>query len=300
MCAVLGVSDAQSDAARLDTHRVRASFDRASGSSEHAGALQSRVRAELLERLKPFKITPQVALDLGTGTGRGAQALRRAYRRALVLALDSAPGMLREARRRSGIFRRFERVLADAARLPLATASVDLVFSSLLLPWCSDLAEPLAEVRRVLSPGGLFAFSTLGPDTLHELRASWAAVDEDSHVNRFYDLHDVGDALMRAGFAEPVLDVERIALTYPDTTALMRDLKAVGAQNATHGRPRGLTGRARMEKMRTAYERFRRDERLPASFEVVFATAWGGTDRPVASVIGGEARISVDAIRRRP
>jgi malonyl-CoA O-methyltransferase len=294
------MSDSEkSDDSRLDTHRVRASFDRASSGYDHAAALQSRVRDELIDRLKLFKLTPQVALDLGTGTGQGAQALRGAYRRALILALDSAPGMLREARRRSGIFRRFERILADAARLPLATASVDLVFSSLMLQWCTDLAGPLAEVRRVLSPGGLFAFSTFGPDTLQELRASWAAVDEDSHVNRFFDLHDVGDALMRAGFLEPVLDVERVVLTYPNTTALMRDLKAIGAHNATRGRPRGLTGRAHMEKMRNAYERFRRGESLPASFEVVFATAWGGTDAPVASMIGGEARISVDAIRRR-
>jgi malonyl-CoA O-methyltransferase len=289
----------ESDAARLDMQRVRASFDRASGAYEHSAALQSRVRDELIERLRLFKLAPRVALDLGTGTGQGAQALRGAYRRALILALDSAPGMLRAARRRSGFFRRFERILADAQRLPLATASVDLVFSSLMLQWCNDLAGPLAEVRRVLAPGGLFACSTFGPDTLHELRAAWAAVDGDSHVNRFLDLHDVGDALMRAGFAEPVLDVERVVLTYPDTTALMRDLKAIGAHNATRGRPRGLTGRARMERMRAAYERFRRDGRLPASFEVVYATAWGGADRPVASLSRGEVRISVDAIRRR-
>ncbi|HEY4872580.1 MAG TPA: malonyl-ACP O-methyltransferase BioC [Steroidobacteraceae bacterium] len=289
-----------SDAARLDTRRVRAAFDRASGGYDHAAALQARVRTELIERLALFKLAPRVALDLGTGTGGGAQALRAAYRRALVLALDSAAGMLREARRRSTVFRRFDRILADAARLPLATASVDLVFSSLMLQWCDDLAAPLAEVRRVLAPGGLFVLSTFGPDTLHELREAWACVDGDSHVNRFLDLHDVGDALMRAGFAEPVLDVERVVLTYPNSTALMRDLKAIGAHNATRGRPRGLTGRAHMQKMQAAYEQFRRNELLPASFEVVYATAWGGTDRPTAAVIAGEARISVDAIRRRP
>jgi malonyl-CoA O-methyltransferase len=289
----------ESDAQRLDTQRVRAAFDRASGGYDQAAALQGRIRDELIERLALFKLTPRVALDLGTGTGGGAQALRGAYRRALILALDSAPGMLREARRRSTMFRRFERILADAARLPLAAASVDLAFSNLMLQWCDDLAAPLAEVRRVLSPGGLFVCSTFGPDTLSELRDAWAAVDGDSHVSRFLDLHDVGDALMRAGFAEPVLDVERVVLTYPDTTALMRDLKAIGAHNATRGRPRGLTGRARMEKMRVAYERSRRDGVLPASFEVIYATAWGGTDRPTAAVIGGEARISVDALRRR-
>src|ERR1700733_1609269 len=143
------------DAFRLDRQRVRASFDRASRDYDHAAALQSQVRAELLERLRLFKLTPRVALDLGTGTGQGAQALRAAYRGAVVLALDSAPGMLRAARRRSGMFKRFARILADATRLPLATASVDLVFCNLMLQWCNDLAGTLTEVRRVLAPGGL-------------------------------------------------------------------------------------------------------------------------------------------------
>lgn len=286
------------DRARLDTRRVRAAFDRASVGYDQAAALQARVRDELAERLALFKLSPHVALDLGTGTGGGAQALARAYRRAIVLALDASEGMLREARRRSGIFRRFSRIRADAAALPLAGASVDLVFSSLMLQWCNDLAGPLAEVRRVLRPGGLFAFSTFGPDTLKELRASWAAVDADSHVNRFLDMHDVGDALTRAGFAEPVLDVERVVLTYSDTTALMRDLKAIGAHNATSGRPRALTGRTRMQNMRAAYEQFRRDERVPASFEIIYACAWGD-DAQRARAGTGETRVPVGAIRRR-
>jgi malonyl-CoA O-methyltransferase len=286
------------DAARLDVARLRRAFNRAAPGYDQAAALQARVRQELLERLKLFKLTPQVVLDLGAGTGHGAKSLRGAYPRARVIALDSAPGMLREARRRRGIFRKFACVLADAARLPLATASVDLVFSSLMLQWCDDLGRPLAEVRRVLKPGGLFAFSTFGPDTIKELRAAWAVADDYSHVNRFLDLHDVGDALVRAGFAEPVLDVERVRLTYPDTVALMRDLKANGAQNATRGRPPGLTGRARMEKMRTAYEALRSDARLPASFEVVYATAWG-QDAPQPALVAGEVHIRADSIRRR-
>jgi malonyl-CoA O-methyltransferase len=287
------------DASHLDNARVRAGFDRASPAYDTAAVLDAQVRSELLDRLSLFKLQPAVALDLGAGTGVGARALRDAYRGALVIALDAAPGMLREARRKSGVFRKFVRVCADAAALPLATASVDLVFSSLMLPWCSDLKKPLAEARRVLKPGGLFALSTFGPDTLKELRAAWAQADDYSHVNRFLDLHDVGDALVHAGFAEPVLDVERVELTYPDTFALMRGLKATGSQNATRARPRGLTGRARLDKMRAAYETFRRGERLPASFEVLYATAWGAANEPLASVIDGEARIPVSSIRRR-
>jgi malonyl-CoA O-methyltransferase len=287
------------DASHLDDGRVRAAFDRASPAYDTAAVLDAQVRRELLERLTLFKLQPAVALDLGAGTGHGARALRDAYRGALVIALDAAPGMLREARRHNGVFRKFVRVCADAAALPLATASVDLIFSSLMLQWCSDLQRPLAEARRVLKPGGLFALSTFGPDTLRELRAAWAQADDFSHVNRFFDLHDVGDALVHAGFAEPVLDVERVQLTYPDTIALMRDLKATGSQNATRARPRGLTGRGRMNKMRAGYETFRRGECLPASFEVLYATAWGTADAPRASVIDGEARIAVSAIRRR-
>jgi malonyl-CoA O-methyltransferase len=287
------------DASHLDDWRVRAAFDRASASYDASAVLASRVRDELLERLRLFKLAPAVALDLGAGTGHAARALRQAYRGAQVIALDAAPGMLRAARQQSGIFKKFARVCADAARLPLSTASVDLVFSNLMLQWCSDLAAPFAEARRVLKPGGLFAFSTLGPDTLRELRAAWAAADGYSHVNRFLDLHEVGDALVRAGFAEPVLDVERVELTYPNGFALLRDLKAIGSQNATRGRPHGLMGRSRLDKMCAAYEPFRRGERLPASFEVLYATAWGPAAESVARVIDGEARIPVSSIRRR-
>jgi malonyl-CoA O-methyltransferase len=287
------------DAFELDVGRVRAAFDRASPAYDKAALLQGRVRAELLDRLTLFKLRPAVALDLGAGTGHAARALRRAYRGAQVIALDASPGMLAEARRANGIFRKFARVCADAVRLPLATSSVDLVFSSLMLPWCSDLAQAFSETRRVLKPGGLLAFSTFGPDTLKELRAAWAAADDCSHVNRFLDLHDVGDALVQAGFAEPVLDVERVALTYPDVFALLRDLKAMGSQNATRGRPRGLMGRARLHKVCAAYEALRSDGRLPASFEVLYATAWGATDAPLAALVDGEARIPVSAIRRR-
>ncbi|HEY5102696.1 MAG TPA: malonyl-ACP O-methyltransferase BioC [Steroidobacteraceae bacterium] len=290
---------AHGDPSRLDDARVRCAFDRASRTYDGAAVLHERVRNELLERLPLFKLQPAIVLDLGAGTGHGARALRAAYRGALVIALDAAPGMLREARRRSGVFRKFARVCAGAAQLPLASASVDLIFSNLMLQWCNDLKQPLAEVRRVLKPGGLFAFSTFGPDTLKELRAAWAAADGASHVNRFLDLHDVGDALVRAGFAEPVLDVERTVLAYRDALALMHDLQALGARNATNGRPRGLTGRGRMDKVRAAYEAFRRGEHLPASFEVLYATAWGTQPASGAALIDGEARIPASAIRRR-
>lgn len=283
---------------RLDRGRLRASFDRASASYESAAGLQARVAAELLERLAVFAFEPRVVLDLGAGTGRVTRELKRRYRRALVIALDLAPGMLREARRHQQWWRRFERVCGDALRLPLADASVDVVFSSLMLQWCEPLDTALAECRRVLKPDGFFAFSTFGPDTLHELRGAWASADGYNHVNHFVDVHEVGDALVRSGLMEPVLDVDRVEVGYPDALSLMRDLKAIGAHNVTAGRPRALVGRARLKRMQDAYEAFRRDDRLPATYEVIYGASWGAAGRRTAAAIAGEARIAPGSIRR--
>jgi|HubBroStandDraft_6_1064221.scaffolds.fasta_scaffold521737_2 malonyl-CoA O-methyltransferase len=293
---------------RLDRPGIRASFDRASPSYEAAAVLQARVADELLSRLEPFAFTPGVVLDLGAGTGRMTGELKRRYRRSLVVALDLAPGMLREARRHQAFFRRFERICGDAMRLPIADASVDLVVSSLMLQWCDPPDPAFAEIRRILKPDGFFAFSTFGPDTLRELRSAWAEADEDTphaaahvynHVNHFTDMHDVGDALVRAGLSEPVLDVDRMQVTYADSIALMRDLKAIGAHNVTAGRPRGLVGRGRLKRMQLAYEAFRSDGRLPATYEVVYGVAWGAAGKPASAMVGGEARIPPSAIKRR-
>ncbi len=292
---------AGAEAFHLDRPCIRTSFDRASAHYEAAAVLQARVNEELLGRLELFKLQPQVVLDLGAGTGRGAEELKRRFRRALVVALDMAPGMLREAQRRQHFFRRFERVCGDAMRLPFADSSVDVVFSCLMLQWCEPLDVVFAEVRRVLKPEGFFAFSTFGPDTLKELRASWAEVDGYNHVNQFVDMHDVGEALVRAGLVEPVLDVDRTQLTYDDTLALMRDLKAIGAHNVTAGRSRGLTGRGRLAHMQSAYEKYRRNGRLPATYEVIYGAAWGAAGRAGAGIAGGEVRISPSEIgRARP
>jgi malonyl-CoA O-methyltransferase len=240
---------------RLDRGGVRAAFDRAGTTYESAAQLQERIGEELLTRLTAFRFEPRVVLDLGAGTGRLSAQLKRRYPRAQVLALDLSLGMLGQAGHHQRLWRRFARVCADAQRLPLKSASVDLVFSSLMLQWCEPLDAALAEVRRVLRGEGFFAFSTFGPATLQELRRAWAAADDYNHVNHFIDVHDVGDALVRAGFSEPVLDVDRIGLGYPDALALMRDLKAIGAHNVTAGRPRSLLGRAHLERMQGAYER---------------------------------------------
>ncbi len=283
---------------RLDRARLRASFDRASASYEGSSSLQARIAAELLERLELFRFTPATVLDLGSGTGRVTRELKRRYPRARIIALDIALGMLREARRHQWPWRRFDRVCGDALRLPLRDGSIDLVFSNLMLQWCEPLAAALAEVRRVLDPGGFFTFSTFGPDTLHELRTAWAEADGYNHVNHFPDMHEIGDALVRVGLMEPVLDVDRFEVGYADVLTLMRDLKAIGAHNVTAGRPRSLTGRARLARVQRAYEIFRRAERLPATYEVIYGASFGAAGRPAASVLDGVARVAPGSIRR--
>jgi malonyl-CoA O-methyltransferase len=287
----------------LDTCRVRRSFDRAATTYDDAAVLHREVRDNLLQRLDLMALAPRVVVDAGTGTGHAAHALIRRYPKALVIALDASRPMLKVAGRRQSWLRRFARVCADAESLPLADGSVDLILSNLMLQWC-DPDAVFAECRRVLAPQGLLSFTTLGPDTLRELRSAWSEVDAHTHVNQFLDMHDIGDALVRAGFASPVLDVERYTLTYKDVRRVAADLKATGAHNATLGRSRGLTGRGRFNALQAAYESFRQDGRLPATYEVVFGHAWTGVlagrrGSHEESRAGADTHVSLDDIKRQ-
>lgn len=257
----------------LEPHWVRRSFDRAAKTYDAAAVLHAEVRDNLLARLQLTTLKPRVVLDAGAGTGHASRALKRRYPKAQVVALDSSRRMLHEAARQQSWLRPFGRVCADAGLLPLADGCVDLIVSNLMLQWC-DPDAVFAEFRRVLAPHGLLSFSAFGPDTLRELRTAWEQVDSHSHVHQFIDMHDLGDALVRAGFASPVLDVEKYILKYLNVHKVAADLKATGAHNATAGRARGLTGARKFAAMQAAYENFRQDGRLPATYEVVFAHAW--------------------------
>ncbi len=256
--------------------RMRAAFGRAAGAYEEAAVLQREVGRRMLDRLGYIRLRPQRILDAGCGPGSEALALLRRYRGCEVIALDLALPMVQRARRRRYRWRCPRCVCGDVHCLPLADASVDIVFSNLALQWSDRPEAALAEFERVLRPGGFALFSTLGPDTLRELRAAWAAADpRHTHVSDFIDLHDLGDLMMAAGFADPVTDAERIVMTYTELHGLLRDLKSIGAQNHTHGRPRALTGKGRLRALVRAYERFRQpDGRLPATFEVVYGLGW--------------------------
>ncbi len=283
----------------LDEREVRRAFGRAAAGYDEAAFLQREVADRLLERLEVIRIEPRRVLDLGCGTGRSAEILKRRFRKARVVALDQALPMAARAGARSRWMRPVDALCADARRLPLASGSVDLVFSSLMLQWVDDRAACFDELRRVLRPGGLLLFTSFGPDTLRELRESWAAANGHAHVHDFDDMHHLGDELVAAGFRDPVMDGETLTVTYDDARQLMRDLKAIGAHNASTGRSRGLTGRDRFQCMLDHYERFRADGRLPATWEVVYGHALAPEEgQPRRTAGGQEASFSVDSLRR--
>ena len=278
-------------APHVDQRALRRSLDRAADTYDDHAVLQAEVCDSLVERLAFVRLAPNTVAELGCRTGRGAQALAVRYPGATVLALDVSPGMLRRVGASGPL-----RAVSSVTRLPLPDASVDLLFSNLALPWCDDLDAAFCEWRRVLRPNGLVHFTTLGPGTLRELRS---AAGNPGHAHAFTDMHDLGDGLLRAGLAEPVLDVQRYTLTYRDVAALLRDLRSVGARNVSMLRPRTLTGRGRLLAMTTAYERLRSDGVLPASVEVVFGQAWGPAGAPHREQRRGEFTVDAARIGRR-
>lgn len=283
----------------LDKRRVRTSFDRAAEAYEEAAVLQREIADRLLARLDLLKIAPSRVLDVGTGSGYCARALTRRYARADIIGIDLAPAMVRVARARRRWFSHNTFVAADAERLPIATASVDMVFTNLMLQWC-DPDRVFAEFVRVLRPGGVLMFTSFGPDTLRELRGAWRAADSSVHVHEFLDMHDVGDALIRAGFADPVMDVERLTATYADVGGVLRDLKQIGAHNAAASRIAGLTGKARFARFQAAYEAMRTDGRIPATYEVVYGHAWApATPRGGVARADGGITVPLASLRRR-
>ena len=268
---------------RPDKQAIRAAFEASAARYDEVAFLQREVASRLLERLDLLRMTPETILDLGSGTGHCTEALSQRYPNARLVALDLAESMLQRTRKRFSRWQRFRKkhgfVSGDAERLPFADNSFDMLFSNLTVQWCDNLEQTFGEFRRVLKPGGVLFYTTLGPDTLNELRASWAQVDERVHVNTFLDLHDVGDAMLRARLAEPVMDMEHITLTYRDSMGLMRDLKELGAHNVNPGRSQGLTGPRKLKAVMQAYEQFRQaDGLLPATYEVVYGHAWCGNE----------------------
>ena len=272
----------QAQVQQLDWRHVRRRFDRADYVYRHTFD-------GLMERLEPLRISPAMILDLGAATGKGSRMLGKRFRRARIVSGDISIAMLRRARAERHLFSKVREVQMDAARLPLRDESVDLVVANMLLPWVENLPGCLQEVGRVLRQGGVFAFATLGPGSFAPIRKIGGG---ENRMHAFADMHDVGDALVRAGLADPVLDLDRLTVTWPDVAAIRRDHVASGAGNSARGRVATLTGRARLAEM---LDLFRSGEGFAAELELVYGHAWGvGPRAPV-----GEFRIDANAIGPR-
>ena len=264
--------------ALFDTRHVRHAFSRAASSYNAAATLQHAVEAHLLDSLDYLgERTPQVVLDVGSGTGRAATAMQKRWPKARVLALDLAMPMLRQTQKQRWrpLQRTVHGLCGDARRLPLADSCIDVLFSNLCLQWVDDLPAVFAGFRRVLRPGGLLLVSTFGPRTLHELRDAFSSADDLPHVSPFAGIAQFGDALMASGFRDPVLDRDITTTRYPDLPALMRELRAIGATNALQSRRHTLTGKMRFARAQQTYSSQCGDgDGLPATWETITAMAW--------------------------
>jgi malonyl-CoA O-methyltransferase len=249
----------------IDSHVARRRFERAAGTYAPASRLEAEVGGRMLERLGYLKIEPRRILDAGSGPARESRELRSRYKGAEIVALDFSPAMLAAGKRR--FFEKKKFVCADLARLPFAAGSIDVVWSNQALHW-TDPKAAIDEFARVLAPEGLLMFSTLGPDTLKELRAAAG----EQRVHRFVDMHDLGDLLVGAGFSAPVMEMEVLTFTYASGEQLLEDLRASGQTNARADRPRGLAGKRFRENILSRM-------RNQATFEVVYGHAWKGAPR---------------------
>ena len=296
------MSSAAAHAGFVDRRQVARRFSRAAQDYPAGDFFAREVDRRMQERLDYVRVTPRRILDLGCSRGGSFAALSARYPEAELIGLDLSEAMLQAGQVRRPGWQRWlglgqdgpSRIVADAAKLPFAARSTAVVWSNLLLHWLDDPIPALAEAHRVLEVGGLLMFSTLGPDTLRELRAAFG--DAQAHTQRFADMHDLGDMLVECGFADPVMDMEVITLTYDDFDAMLADLRAAGSSCAMRDRPRGLMGRARWAQVRAAYERLRVAGKLPATFEVIYGHAWKGEPKQTAD---GRAIIRLDGLKRR-
>ena len=242
----------------------------------------------MASRLDYVRIAPARVLDAGCGRGEDLAVLRARYPAAEVIAVDWSEALLRDASRPRTLLDRTRALFGAAApgivcgdleRLPFTDGLFGLVWSNLSLGWTDDPLASLREIQRVMAPGGLLMFCSYGPDTLRELRRAFASVDAHAHVHAFIDMHDLGDMLVASGFSAPVMDMDVIALTYPDVRSVVRDLRTSGQVNTAQDRRRGMTGRELWRRMEAAYEKQRRDGRIPATVEIVYGHAWKGEPR---------------------
>lgn len=254
---------------------LKRSFNRAMASYDAAAVLQNVVGKRLLQRLDLVKLEPEVVIDLGSATGVYTRQLKQRYKKAKVLGIDLAQQMSCYARKQGNWFSKERYICADAEFLPLADNSVSLIFSNLMLQWMVNPDRLFQEIHRVLIPGGLLMFTSFGPDTLKEMRHSWSLVDDKIHVNRFLDMHDVGDSMTSGGFTGTVMDTESITMTYDSVSELHQDLRDLGEVNMNYGRRKGLTSPILWRQYLQAYQKFQTSVGdIPATWDIVYGHAW--------------------------
>jgi malonyl-CoA O-methyltransferase len=277
----MNLNQRESRSAQFEKHQVAQSFSKAAKQYDQYAVTQREIGDRLFERLELMAIAPKRVLDVGCGTGHYTRQLKRKYSSAKVMGLDLARGMIEQAKANNdwltqwGLKQGCEYICGDMDHLPFEDNSLDLIFSNLALQWSLNPAETFAEWSRVLKPGGLLIFSTLGPDTLKELRSAWQQVDDRVHVNPFIDMHDLGDDLLRAGIQNPVMDMEKIVFHYQTLKGLFHDLKGIGAHNMNAGRPRGLMSKGTWQAMVQAYQHFCVDQQYPVTYEAIYGHGWG-------------------------
>ncbi len=262
----------------FDKNHLKQSFDSAAVTYESHSVLQRYTADEILDRLKVMNINPRLMMDLGSGTGLAASRLCELYSKAAICQVDISLNMLKTARDKKKDKRKYKHYLcADAESLPFNSDTFDLVVSNLMLQWGEDCQKIFSDVHGILKPGGVFMFATLGPSTLHELKDSWAEVDEHRHVNNFIDMHILGEMLVSVGMSDPVMESDTTLMYFKSAFEIMRHLKCLGAHNVNYGRRKTLTGKTKIKAMEAAYEAFRNKKGLPCSYEVVYGHAWKPT-----------------------
>lgn len=254
----------------LDKKQVAHSFSRAAATYDSVADLQRTVGDALLKKIN-HRQDVQVVMDLGCGTGHFTPQLQVQFSQALVVGVDLAEGMLRFAREQHA--NQDNWLCSDAEQLPLADQSVDIIYSNFALQWCANLPRLFAELGRILKPGGELIFTTLGPATLHELKSAWQQVDNRVHVNQFHEREVLLHDLTQQGFTQIEFEHKPAVMQFESLSDLTRSLKALGAQNVNRGRATGLTGRKTIQAFKQAYENFRRDNLLPATYDVFYIKA---------------------------
>lgn len=274
---------------------VRRRFDLAAASFDEFDFVHAVTRDGLFARSELITVDAKTVVDLGCATGTACKPLAKRFRGARIVAVDQSATMLQLAAAKKPWFTKCSFVEAGADAMPLADQSVDVVFCNQLLPWVDDVPAVFDDVNRVLRKGGLFLFASLGPDSFAELRDAWRVSDEGEHVHHFADMHNIGDAAVRAGLSDPVLDVDRLKVRYENPASLFRDLAGSGARNCLADRQRSLTGKARFESMKRALQSADGEPGIELDLELVYGHCWGSGPRARA----GEVRIDPGRIGRR-